>query len=166
MDQRMTRGHHIVYPAWPLPNVHLGVSCENHAPAAERIPHLLDTPAAVRWISAEPLIGYIGLIDLSLRGGLDWVVVGGESGPGARPCDLSWIRNIVEQCYRAAVPAFVKQLGRSVRGVWGCGPAAPRLVTRDDNHDVYDLKDKKGGDMDEWPFDLRVREYPESRRTA
>lgn len=103
----------------PLPNVHLGVSVEDQATADERIPILLDTPAAVRWISAEPLLGPVSLARRGLEPvsfydtprGLDWVVAGGESGPGARPCDLNWLRALRDQCDAAAVPFFLKQLG-------------------------------------------------------
>jgi protein gp37 len=73
---------------------------------------------------------------------LHWIVVGGESGPGARPCSLDWIRSLIEQCRTAGVPIFVKQLGAH-------GTFAKRR-----------LKNRKGGDPAEWPEDLRVREYP------
>lgn len=99
--------------SWPLPNVWLGVSVENQA-AAERIPELLATPAAVRWISAEPLIGPVNLAASSpnarsLAEDLDWVVAGCESGPGARPCDVEWLRYLRDQSKRAGVPFFLKQ---------------------------------------------------------
>jgi protein gp37 len=104
--------------SWPLPNVWLGVSVENQHFADERIPLLLQTPAAVRFISAEPLLGPVDLahwLDDIPSGSrrLDWVIVGGESGPGARPFDLAWARSIVQQCQAAGVPVFVKQLGAS-----------------------------------------------------
>lgn len=96
-------------PFWPLRNVWLGVSVEDQKRADERLPHLRDTPAALRWISAEPLLGRIDL------GGavrwLDWVVVGGESGPGARPMHPDWVRSIRDQCAAAGVPFFFKQWG-------------------------------------------------------
>jgi len=103
---------------WPLPNVFLGVSCENQARADECIPLLLETPAAHRWVSLEPLLGAISLsLDGTAPGGryepvgdrLDWCVIGGESGPHARPCDLGWIRGIRDQCKAAGVPCYVKQ---------------------------------------------------------
>jgi protein gp37 len=115
---------------WPLPNVWLGVSVENQQWADIRIPALLDTPAAVRWISAEPLLGPIKLRAswVPLRGAvhldgarvLDWVVVGGESGPGARPMHPQWARDLRDQCAVAEVPFLFKQwgawsLGASVR---------------------------------------------------
>lgn len=120
----------------PLPNVWLGVSVEDQATADERIPLLLETPAAVRWISAEPLLGEIDLRQLHLGalfwldaltcnveifhdGGnpcpvyesLDWVVAGGESGPAARASDPDWFRSLREQCAAAGVPFLFKQWG-------------------------------------------------------
>lgn len=131
-----------------LPNVWLGVSVENQAMANERIPHLLNTPAAVRWISAEPLLGPVDLAAISCPncGGaehmgvlygseqLDWVVVGGESGNGRRPFDPDWARTLRDQCAEAKVPFFMKQLG---------GPAQ-----------------NKHGDLEDLPEDLRIRQYP------
>lgn len=160
---------------WPLTNVWCGVSVEDQQWADIRIPALLDTPAVVRWVSAEPLLGPVDLgrwLYLTspstagpfrdwrgerratdgrgryLGGGgigghvftsipsfdLNWLVVGGESGPGARPMDLDWVRRLVEQCAGAGVPPFVKQLGSR----WGR-----------DHHDIS-----------EFPPDLQVREYP------
>lgn len=124
---------------WPLPNVHLGVSCEDQARADERIPDLLETPAAVRFASAEPLLGPI-----NFRHRLDWIICGGESGPGARPMHVEWARSIREQCAAAGVPFFMKQLGSHV--IQG----GKRLT----------LRDRKGADMSEWPHDLMVREFP------
>lgn len=133
---------------WPLRNVWEGASTENQPTADERIPPLLQTPAAVRWISAEPLLGPIDFgkpsylrtmkIGHERSHGLDWVVVGGESGPGARQCDKGWIESIIEQCKAAGVACFVKQLGSR--------EASPG--------------DRKGSDVLFWPEHLRVREYP------
>jgi len=147
--------------AWPLPNVWLGVSVENQRFVDERIPLLLQTPAAVRFISAEPLLGPI---DLSFVGqarvedpDLDWVIVGGESGPHARPFDLAWARSIVEQCKAAGVPVFMKQLGAR--------PTGRCTAECSFDHDMT-FRDKKGGDPAEWPADLRVREFPATAVTA
>ena len=107
---------------WPLANVWLGVSVEDQATADERIPLLLQTPAAVRFISAEPLLGPVDLshfLPLANYGGgscchpstLDWVIVGGESGPGARPMNAEWAQSIRDQCRAAKVPFFFKQWG-------------------------------------------------------
>ncbi|MDP9267286.1 MAG: phage Gp37/Gp68 family protein [Acidobacteriota bacterium] len=115
-------------PAWPLPNVWLGVSVEDQESADARIPLLLNMPAAVRWISAEPLLGPIILKERDqpevnvdwLRGfdggepaipGLDWVVGGGESGPGARPMHPAWALALRDQCRAAKVAFFFKQWG-------------------------------------------------------
>jgi protein gp37 len=132
---------------WPLPNVWLGVSVENQETADERLPTLLECPAAVRFVSAEPLLGPLDLG--RFLPALDWVIVGGESGPGARPFHVEWARSIVTACEAAGVAAFVKQLG-----------ASPF------EHDAFDVPSEvlldnfKGGDMAEWPEDLRVREFP------
>ena len=127
--------------SWPLHNVHLGVSCEDQATADERIPKILKCPAAVWWVSAEPLLGPVRVDDITdgadgvlkplvglhwapgrtsagapgmiLQGGkgpaISWLVAGGESGGGHRPCDPVWIDSIVAQCSEAGVPVFVKQ---------------------------------------------------------
>lgn len=110
---------------WPWPNVWCGVSTENQHFADERIPLLLETPAAVRWISAEPLLGPVDLAhkvagkretpayrlaDDWVRC-LDWVVAGGESGPNARPMHPQWARSLRNQCQASGVPFFFKQWG-------------------------------------------------------
>jgi protein gp37 len=112
------------YPGgWPLPNVWLGVSVENQRAADGRIPDLLATPAALRFVSCEPLLGPVDLytwlplleIERESRGPddryVDWVIVGGESGPGARPMHPDWARHIRDQCLKARVPFFFKQWG-------------------------------------------------------
>ena len=98
--------------SWPLPNVWLGVSAEDQATADERIPILLAAPAAVRWLSAEPLLGPMQ-IDEYLAGpaGLDWVVAGGESGSRARPMEAAWARSLRNQCLCTEVSFFFKQWG-------------------------------------------------------
>jgi protein gp37 len=124
--------------SWPLPNVWLGVSVENQDAADERIPELLATPAVVRFLSCEPLLGPLDLghaFALGLRTcghcryftntdekscpndghllsadvGIDWVIAGCESGPGARPCDVAWLRSLRDQCSAAGVSYFLKQ---------------------------------------------------------
>lgn len=99
---------------WPLPNVWLGVSVESQKWADVRIPKLLETPAAVRFLSCEPLLGPVnlaGLLQGDARVGIDWVIVGGESGPGARPMHPDWARSLRDQCVAAGVPFFFKQWG-------------------------------------------------------
>ncbi|MBP6818293.1 MAG: phage Gp37/Gp68 family protein [Ferrovibrio sp.] len=95
---------------WPLPNVWLGTSVEDQASFNDRYPHLLETPAAVRFISAEPLLGPITLDNLPVPRP-DWVICGGESGPGARPMHPDWARSLRDQCAAANVPFFFKQWG-------------------------------------------------------
>lgn len=164
----------------PLPNVWLGTSVEDQKRAEQRIHHLYETPAAVRFLSVEPMLGPVDL-DLGdphrdhesddVHGyphpricltcspdeenevpyfrrspgdvAIDWVIAGGESGPGAREMRLPWIRDLVTQCQGARVPVFVKQMGSVWARNFGLGQIDP-----------------KGGDPDRWPIDLRVREYP------
>lgn len=128
---------------WPLPNVWLGVSCENQWVADDRIPILLDTPAAKRFVSLEPLLGPVDLGRYASYP--DWAIVGGESGPKARPCDRAWIRDIVSQC-KARVPCFVKQLGAF-------------SLCHDDRCPT--VKSRSGSDPSEWPEYFRVQEMPE-----
>ncbi|MGH7748882.1 MAG: DUF5131 family protein, partial [Candidatus Dormibacteria bacterium] len=116
-----------------LPNVWLGVSVESPV-YCSRIRHLQRTPAAVRFLSCEPLLEPLPELPLA---GIGWVIVGGESGRGARPLELSWVRDIRQQCRAAGVSCFVKQLG----SVWAGGRG-------------------KGEDPALWPDDLRVREMP------
>lgn len=121
-----------------LPNLWLGVSVENQAAADERIPLLLSTPAAVRFVSAEPLLGPIDIawalhkfhsVTPTL---LDWVIAGGESGPKSRPMDIAWARSLRDQCRASGVPFFMKQITERGRKL----------------------------PFDAWPVDLRVREFP------
>lgn len=130
----------VLYDAvWPLSNVWLGVSAENQQWANIRIPALLDTPAAVRFVSAEPLVGPV-LLDPDWSG-LGWVIVGGESGRGARPMHPDWARSLRDQCDVAGVPCFFKQAGSVLAKEWGCATS-------------------KGGDPADWP-EWFPREYPQ-----
>lgn len=164
---------------WPLPNVWFMVSVEDQPNANERIPELLATPAAIRGVSYEPALGavdftkvggpgssnhianvydgnalYVGEIggreySWTRRQMLHWIIVGGESGPGARPFDIGWARSVIAQCKAAGVACFVKQVGSAPIFTWDPEQdAAPKL------------RDRKGGDWSEWPEDLRVREMP------
>ena len=155
---RMKKWFLEIYAQWPgredpFPNVWLGVSVENQAAADERIPLLLQIPAEVRFVSCEPLLGPVDLSEWlrERRGGyfpiglprqqpclpsnwhqppLDWVIVGGESGPGARPMHPQWPRNIRDQCQAAGVPFFGKQAS-------GLRPGVPLLLD--------------GREVKEWP---------------
>jgi protein gp37 len=147
--------------SWPLPNVHLGTSIEDQPTADKRIALLLHTPAAVRFLSIEPLISDVDLIEAFPALGcsqedetladIHWVIVGGESGKNARPCNVENIRQIVAQCKDAGVPVFVKQLGKL--------PYQPPEHEYGTGYNLA-LEDKKGGDINEFPTDLRVREFP------
>lgn len=106
--------HDSLTMAWPLPNVWLGTSVEDQDRANLRIPQLLDTPAAVRFLSMEPLLDHVSLfantrIDTGVL--VDWVIVGGESGPGARPMRPSWVRGLRDECVAYDIPFFFKQWG-------------------------------------------------------
>lgn len=124
---------------WPLPNVWLGTSIEN-ADYARRADALRKAPAAVRFISAEPLIGPLDSLNLN---GIDWLIVGGESGPGARPFDPAWADKLIDASRATGTAPFIKQLG----SVWA----------RENN-----ASDTKGGKPADWPEHLRVREYPDT----
>jgi protein gp37 len=143
-------------PRWPLPNVWLGVSVENEE-NAWRLVELLDTPAAIRFASYEPALGPVEfrLGDTSTLF-LDWIVVGGESGPGARPMDLEWARSAVRQAKAAGVPVFVKQLGTH----WATHRFVATQVRSRTVVRRTGVGDSKGGDVAVWPEDLRVREFP------
>lgn len=158
-------------PPWPLPNVWLGVSVEDQEHANERIPDLLATPAAVRFVSVEPMLGPVDLhlgrlratprendAPADLHRASDntlWLICGGESGPGARPFDLQWARQIIAQCKAANVPVFMKQIGARPQGEW-----KPGLGFIPPGDPWWTRGDRKGGSPDEWPEDLRVREFP------
>jgi protein gp37 len=165
-------------------HVHLGVSVEDQKRADERIPELLKIPAAVRWLSLEPLLGEVDVgrvvvgeerVDYDpLRGKelpgpycrakIDWLVIGGESGqPGApaRPCNVEWVRALVRQGRDAGVPCYVKQLGSTViegrcmcPGTLDGGPGCKVCGAR------RFLCAPAGSDPIEWEVDLRVREFP------
>lgn len=161
---------HIDYPAWPLPNVHLGVSAGRQE-TADKIWDLLHCPAAVHWVSMEPMLGPVDLMNLKVKDGvldalrgtvsvtekhgystpnrLRWVVPGGESGAKARACDIAWIRDVLTQCAAAGVPAFCKQLGSNP-------------VVTDDTGTAkrYPILDSKGEDWVAWPDDIKIRQYP------
>jgi protein gp37 len=139
------------------PNLWLGVTAENQEQADKRIPILLQIPAAVRFVSVEPMLGNVDIMrhwyqwgcdgkssnritgklehihDERCRRPLDWIIAGGESGPKARPMHLDWAKSLASQCQEANVPIFVKQLH---------------------------INGKLNKNMAEWPEDLRIREFP------
>lgn len=123
----------------PYPNVWLGTSIENDR-YAFRADHLRNARAHLRFVSAEPLLGPLPSLDLT---GIDWLIVGGESGPRARPFDLAWARDLRDRCAAAGTKFFMKQAGE----LW----AMEQGVHATDRHGV---------DMENWPEDLRVQEMP------
>jgi protein gp37 len=162
---------------WPLPNVWLGVSVENQQEAYNRIPPLVDTPTALRFLSCEPMLGPIDLTpwlfdhvegttmpDFSSlvhpSRGLGWVIVGGESGAKARVSFVECISEVVSQCVGAGVPVFVKQLGSRPAVKDLTNWRAPGKLLPDSSGYVLELHTKKGGDPSEWLSRLRVREWP------
>lgn len=157
-------------PNWPLPNVWLGTSVEDRK-RKDRIDELCQVPAALRFLSCEPLLEDLGDLDL---GGIDWVIGGGESGTRARPCALEWLESIVDQCRAASVPAFVKQLGAYVvseqraaetveEAVELLGEEARAAWPRSRWLWRAKLGHSKGGDMDDFPESLKVRMMPGDR---
>ena len=106
-------GYGVAETAWPLPNVWLGTSVENQKWADVRIPQLLATPAAVRFLSCEPLLGPVDLFAWNIDRGarVDWVIVGGESGPHARPMHPDWARHLRDDCLTAGIAFHFKQWG-------------------------------------------------------
>lgn len=183
--------------------IQMGVSVEDQPTADRRIPHLLLAPLTARFVSYEPALAAVNFRRIEHRPGgsggpafidaltgvsstlcgsqrlprLNQVIVGGESGPGARGFDLAWAQRTVDDCKASNVACFVKQLGAHPGEV-----AYPSGVTDKEAHrwmvegwtristqtgehwrKYYRLKDKKGGDMSEWPESLRVREFPEVR---
>lgn len=175
------------------PNVWIGTSVEDQKTADERIPHLLRISAKVRFLSIEPLLGPVDLTSLTDReippnlddclqghNAINWVIVGGESGPNARPMHVDWVRSIRDQCVEAGVPVFVKQLGANVwdRNDAGFDGDYPHEWPMDTDTDDWHLDparnyqgarcrvilgDRKGGNWSEWPEDLRIREFPEAK---
>jgi len=131
---------------WPLANVWIGTSIES-ADYVRRADALRETPAAIRFISAEPLLG--PLDGLNLRD-IDWLIIGGESGPGARPLQIDWAEDLLVNAAETATAPFVKQLG----SVWA-------RDTYYAGRSVAAQGDTKGGNPTYWPANLRVREYPQ-----
>lgn len=156
----------------PPPNVWFGISVEDQIRADERIPWLMKIPARLRWLSLEPLLGPVDLRFEDVSDGMivrrfpsiDWLVIGGESGSGARRCSVEWIRGLMSQGRASGVPVFVKQLGARPRTrtatdlpEWSSGRS---FVKAHEGAYLHTIHHPKGGDPMEWPEDLRVREYP------
>jgi protein gp37 len=162
----------------PLSNLWLGVSTENQATADERIPWLLKTPAAGRFVSYEPALGPVDFCHVAypgvswkvdvLRGGawdipqwhpgftnhsemgmVDWVIIGGENGPQARGFDIEWAYKVIEQCVAAHVPVWMKQFG-----------ARPYEVSEFDKTYPLRFQHRAGADIAEWPAWAQVQQFP------
>lgn len=195
----LTKRPHKIMELWPCNekmmaaqdrNVWIGVSVEN-GDELWRINALCNVRAAVRFLSIEPMLGPLTIggwitrprfgkpaennlrpLEIVPRNDLiQWVIVGGESGPGARPCNIGWIRGVVDQCKKADVPVFAKQLGAhpylsehsAPPNEWGLDwPEGTRFSTRPGEPQGCSILSKhpKGGDPGEWPESLRVRQFP------
>lgn len=135
-------------------NAWLGTSIENQEYADERLPELLRVPAAIHFASAEPLLGPIDIRGKDAQGSaldpyegdhkLDWLIVGGESGRGARSMQIQWAESLMDQCKSAGVAFFMKQFG-----------------SKPETNNLPIIVAKKGGDPAEWPEYLRIREFPQ-----
>ena len=157
------------------PNIILLNSVENQEMADKRIPELLKIPAACHGLSLEPLLGPV---DLSkwlgsnmADDGIEWAIIGGESGPNARPCNVEWIRSLVAQGKAADMATFVKQLGSNIdKNLPVQCPKCGCISNQEPGNDCIRgcdakmieqvFKDKKGGDKIEWPKDLQVQDWP------
>lgn len=142
-------------------NVWLGTTIEDQQRCDDRLPELLKVAARVHFVSAEPLLEAVRLPEQrfarSRNHTLDWIIIGGESGPGARVFHLDWARDLVRQSRAVGAAPFVKQLGRRPLANHPMEPGA---------HLEVRLTDSSGGDTAEWPDDLRVREFPEAPEFA
>lgn len=174
------------------PNVWLGTTVEDRE-RRERIGRLLEVPAVVHFVSCEPLLQAVNLIpmlgtwrgsDDKLIPGIDWVIIGGESGPNARRFEVDWARDLVKQCERSGAAAFVKQMGANIvtrnddgltsdysEGGWFLHAEDQVEDNINGFREDYQgadvrirLRDRAGADPAEWPEDLRVREFPEVNR--
>lgn len=148
-----------------LPNVWIGTSVGVRK-TIDRIDALRQTCAPVKFLSIEPLLEDLGELNLSR---VDWVIIGGESGSGARPCNIEWMRSILRQAKEQGCKVFVKQLGELPIGVKEDQPyefnyGATKLNMYAPNTSKLILQDKKGGDITEFPLDLQIREFPEVAR--
>jgi protein gp37 len=157
-------------------NVWLGVSAEDQTTLDQRHRELHGLPAAKRFLSLEPLLEGVNLVGTTrgtLLSQLDWLIVGGESGPQSRDFHVDWVRTLMYQAQKARVPVFVKQLGShcvartglapsGTLGDWPIGTRATAIspLAYLGTSVRVRLRDRKGGDMEEWPLDLRWREVP------
>lgn len=159
-------GYHPIYAM--AEHIWWGVSVEDRKHGLPRVDALVASAAHNKFLSVEPLLEPVKIfkhcdwcgcdianhdcetVDDGFK--IDWVIVGGESGPHARPCNIDWIRDVMRQCREAQIPVFVKQLGSR--------PVFDIL----DTQQPYGAADSKGGNPDQWPEDLRVREWPKGEQ--
>lgn len=175
--------------AAPWPNVWLGTTVEDQQRADERIPRLLETDAVCHFLSCEPLLESVNLGRFLWKscfhcGGdalgigppcphcvdhlgvqpsdlIDWVIIGGESGPDARSFHVDWARSLVDQCHAAGVAPFMKQFGSNpIESGMDLGPVADGSIRFRAAHRIMKFSDSHGGNMDEFPIDLRARFFP------
>jgi protein gp37 len=151
--RKMLPAHWVIGEKPARPNVWLGTTAENQRRADERIPHLVSVPAVVYWISAEPLLGPIdfsrhwsrevetGQLTSAFVHGIDWIIVGGESGNAPRRMDPQWARDIRRQCEENGAAYHFKQKGRVLSAEMGC-------------------KDREGKKLEEWPTEFQIQEFP------
>jgi protein gp37 len=141
-------------------NLILGVSAEDQKTFDERVPVILECPAACYAVSYEPALDQVDFCFGSYpRSGphVEWLIAGGESGPNARPCDVSWIRSAVSQARDSGFPVFVKQLGTRPHHDCSLGE---KNWDWSECETLAKVRDRKGADPSEWPEDLRVRQWP------
>lgn len=151
----------------PCRHIWIGVSAEDQANFRKRVVDLLATPARTRFVSYEPALGPLNLLNADedgvaggLRGGLHWMIIGGESGKSARPFDIGWAKKAISDCRLGGIAPFVKQLGSNPQytDMKLYGGRANKLYSNGEP-----LRGK-GNDITEWPEDLRVREFPTGRQ--
>ena len=148
LTKRPQRMYEWLDGAMPRSNIWIGVSVENQVELEKRLPYLINTPAAVRFVSFEPLLGRVSLQQHDYGSLIHWIIAGGESGPAARRMDPGWVWSLREQCRIAEVPFFFKQWGDYkpvVSEIWSFWNAG------------YDANEKKGGRV---LYGHKLDEYP------
>lgn len=145
LSKRIGNAPSMLPPDWPTGFEHVGLmsSTELQGIMEREVPKLMEIPATWHGLSVEPLLEEVD-VRPAIKQGIDWIIVGGESGPRSRPFHLEWARKIVRQCEKAGVACFVKQVGHNAY-------LDGKPFITEDSH---------GGDWDEWPADLRVRQFP------
>lgn len=161
LTKRIGNAKHML-PLTLLPNAWIGATIVNAEEAERDVPKLLETPAAVRFVSYEPALGPV---DWTKYPGIDWIIVGGESGHNARNFDVHWARTTITQAREIGAAVFVKQMGYHAFNDWEQGMLGKGVPVEDASL-YYRLKDAAGADPDEWPASLRVREFPSCSPTS